>query len=720
MKSKSLFLMFVIFPFLLVACSTSQQAFLDTSTESQTLELTDTITPEPTATFTPEPSPTSTLTPTLTPTITHTPTQAVISTANIDKLALINSLGNKKTFATFDSISLSLSGKLLAISGPIDNQVTSIIYETSDFSDVATFQNLGNLEFSSDESKIAGNNNGNIEIWDLFGDKAIFVFTGSNNSIKELAWSSETGEIAGVDTENRLFIWDSETGKEIFTEQLPEPSYYSDFVKLEYSPSGNFLSIVGFDSTLRIWDRETINTLTGHSDIITHSSWSPDGQFLATSSRSEANAYVWRMSNLNMVFNLANHRYWVSNISWSPNGERIATADAEGTIKLWNAFTGTLSHSFVYPTSPRYIAWSSDGSKIAGLYGMNSSIIKVYDINTKQEYVQPENIQAANSWFLWVDESIVLFNYDSRMQFWDVQSGNTKMIINPEFGRPTFSTQSPDGKTLAFVERGGNVLFVDIATSEILLNVNTGLREGIEDVAWSFDNKYFGVGSKWENRAIVLSAETGQIFSMLEDDSLDYYVRLAWAKRNNQLVTGTAGNGKISIWDIQTSQIIQLLEMFEAEVMDLEISYDGNRLAAIGRRGEIYVWNTEDWKREFILQGPNDDLMVADLSFSPNGNNIASAGYLLRDNSLQQTRYQIWDCNSQKLIKEWNHKGFTNNISFSPDGQFLASSTGQIWNLSSEELVLNEEYFGGNVLWTQDYKFVIFSGISVDFWGINP
>jgi WD40 repeat protein len=132
------------------------------------------------------------------------------------------------------------------------------------------------------------------------------------------------------------------------------------------------------------------------------------------------------------------------------------------------------------------------------------------------------------------------------------------------------------------------------------------------------------------------------------------------------------------------------------------------------------VWNTEDWKREFILQGPNDGLLIANLSFSPDGNRIISAGVEINKIAAGETRYQIWDCHSQLLTKEWNLGGVTRSISFSPDGQFLASSAGQIWNLSSEELELNEEYFGGNVLWAQDNEFVIFSGNTVDFWGINP
>jgi len=178
-------------------------------------------TPEATSTYTPQPTFTSTTVPTQTPTITPTPTQAYISNTNLENLTLIKSLGNKTTFSSFDSISTSRSGDLLAISGPVNNQVESIVYDTSDFSIIATFPNLNNLVFSSDESRIAGNNQGDIEIREFSSERATVVIEGTSNPIIELAWSSGKGEIAGVDTEYTLFIWDSDNGILKYSQQLP-------------------------------------------------------------------------------------------------------------------------------------------------------------------------------------------------------------------------------------------------------------------------------------------------------------------------------------------------------------------------------------------------------------------------------------------------------------------------------------------------------------------
>lgn len=713
LRSKTTYLAFSLFVFL-VACGPSELAIQDGLADNKTSVGTNTSTPE--LTFTLEPTFTPTATQTQTPTITPTPTQAPISSLNIDRLSVVKRLGNKSSFSSFDSISLNQSAGLLAISGPVDNQVTSIIYDSSEFSSISTFPDLGNLVFSSDGSRVAGNNSGVIEFWDVSANEKLLVIEGSSNTIKELAWSSEAGEIAGVDTDNVLYIWDSNSGEEKFIQQLSEPTDYSD-VKLEYSPTGIYLSIIGIDSTLRVWDRKTINNITGHSDIITHSSWSPDEQFLATSSQYEENAYVWRMSNFNMAFNFSNNRFWISNITWSPNGEKIATADAEGTIKLWNAYTGGLSQSFPYFTSPLFVAWSPDGSKIASLY--NDSTVKVYDIGTKQEFTQPENIQNANYGFLWVDESILLFNYDSRMQLWNVQSGEIEMFINPTFGKPRLIALSPNGKLLAYVEHSGNVLIVDVESGEILFTVTTGIDQGIRDIAWSSNNKFLGIGSEWDEKVIVINAETGEIINTLEDKSLNGYVRLTWSMLNNQLITG-AWEGKILIWDIESSEIIHVFEMYQSAVMDLEISQDGSRLTAIGSRGEIYVWNTKDWEKEFILEGPNDGLLIAGLSISPDGNKIAASGFIFKDNFLRETRYQIWDTNTQDLIKEWKYEGVAYDIAFSPDGLLLASSTCNIWDSSTGELLFEDDCSGFNTLWTSDNKNVLITTDLIDFWGVYP
>jgi len=196
--------------------------------------------------------------------------------------------------------------------------------------------------------------------------------------------------------------------------------------------------------------------------------------------------------------------------------------------------------------TPLQVSWSPDGSKIAGLY--NNAEIKIYDISTKQEYIQPENIQKMKGGFLWIDEMILLYNSNLRIQIWNIQSAETEMLIDPELGSPDLIALSPNGNTLAYVDFGGVVYLVDVESEEILYIIDTEITSGIQDVAWSSDNKMLGVASAWDKKVIVINAETGIVTNTLEDDSLRQYIYLAWTNNNNELLTG-AGEGKILIWE---------------------------------------------------------------------------------------------------------------------------------------------------------------------------
>jgi WD40 repeat protein len=425
------------------------------------------------------------------------------------------------------------------------------------------------------------------------------------------------------------------------------------------------------------------------------------------------------MSNNNVILDLATHFYRADNLAWSPAGEKIATVDAEGTIRIWNASGGGLLQTFIHISNPNSIVWSPDGSKIAVLY--DAATIKVYDVSTKQEYVQPEGMLTANDEILWVGDRILLLNRDARIQSWNIQSGETEMLINPRFGRANLISLSHNGDKLAYVEQGGNVLIVDVKSGEILFNVNTKITDYVRDIAYSWNNQLIAIASN--RKVILVNVETGEIKAIMEDRAYGSFTSLSWPVSENQLLIGT-GDGKILIWDIETTKVINLLEMYETSILDLATSQNGYKLAAIGVRGEIYIWNTDDWNRESILQGSNEYLVVADLEFTPDGNHLASFG-LLWETLYDGARYQLWDLNANELFIEWfGDPGFllATSISFSPDGSFLASSYGEIWDPFTGELLQRFKFdsAASDIVWTPDNKNVIITGDLVEFWGINP
>ena len=112
-----------------------------------------------------------------------------------------------------------------------------------------------------------------------------------------------------------------------------------------------------------------------------------------------------------------------------------------------------------------------------------------------------------------------------------------------------------------------------------------------------------------------------------------------------------------------------------AAVYDLEISPDGDRLAAVGADAMIRVFDLARDELQFtIATGQGETNGVA---FSPDGRRLAAAG--------DDGTVRIWDLTTHsQLVRIPAHEGLAFQVGFSPDGTILAScgkdDTVRLWN----------------------------------------
>gem|GEM_PF-2115909 len=64
---------------------------------------------------------------------------------------------------------------------------------------------------------------------------------------------------------------------------------------------------------------------------------------------------------------LSGHTNRITVSKWSPNGDRIASTSFDGSVRVWNATTGTQLGQFNFPGRVLALDWSPDGTKI--VYG---------------------------------------------------------------------------------------------------------------------------------------------------------------------------------------------------------------------------------------------------------------------------------------------------------------------------------------------------------------
>jgi WD40 repeat protein len=108
----------------------------------------------------------------------------------------------------------------------------------------------------------------------------------------------------------------------------------------------------------------TLWSYQGISNVFT-AAWSPDGHFLAIG---EADGTVQVRDALTGTITVSpyGHTGAVWSIAWSPDGKRLATASWDATVQVWQARTG--QHLLTYRGHRDIIgsvAWSPDEQRIA-------------------------------------------------------------------------------------------------------------------------------------------------------------------------------------------------------------------------------------------------------------------------------------------------------------------------------------------------------------------
>ncbi len=218
-----------------------------------------------------------------------------------------------------------------------------------------------------------------------------------------------------------------------------------------YSPDGKTLASGG-DKTIKLWAVKTGNllqTFTGHSNLVTSVAYSPDGKTLASASNDNT-IKLWAVKTGNLLHTFTGHSYWVGSVAYSPDGQTLASASNDNTIKLWDVKTGNLLHTFVgHSNSVWSVAYSPDGQTLAS--GSRDNTIKLWEVKTGNL------LQIFTGHFHWVTsvayspdgKTLASASNDTTIKLWEVKTGNLLQIFTGHSHWVTSVAYSPDGQTLA-------------------------------------------------------------------------------------------------------------------------------------------------------------------------------------------------------------------------------------------------------------------------------
>lgn len=438
------------------------------------------------------------------------------------------------------------------------------------------------------------------------------------------------------------------------------------------SPDAQTVAVAGSDGVLVVFDvlGSRRRVLLGHTDLIRHVAYSPDGKRLVSASL-DRSLRLWDLDGAGQPARvLEGHTERVVSAQFLPDGQRVVSGSWDRTVRVWDLASGEVQVLLGHEDEVAAVVVAADASFLAS--GSADGAVRLWPLSRPRSLaLRGHTIGVHGVDFSPRGDLVASGGHDDQVRLWPLTGDRTPKVLTGHTDHVYRVRFSPDGRWLASSADDQTVRLWSVEGEERLSLI--GHTADVEELAFSGDGGL--LASAGEDATVWMWSMPTGIGRPLRGHA-NHVTDLAFDPRRPRLFSSSR-DGTVRVWDLvaQTSTVVR---GHQREVWSVAVDPEGAEFASVGGDDTLRIFDATTLKEKRRHQGMVGARWVR---YSPDGRSlgVATSG---QDVWLCQRAYQLCDRLPGQQSVVWD-------LTFSADGRAMVTGAGdgtvRVWDVETGE-----------------------------------